>query len=79
MDFYFTYNAQMKIIEDKCNTPIAKTAIWLNVIMPARDSCCTTSRNTPAGRSDSGKTEKICRLSNRKWYKASFVKNINKK
>ena len=36
-------------------------------------------RRTPAGRSDSGKTEKICRLSNCKWYKASFVKNINKK
>ena len=64
MDFYFTYNAQMKIIEDKCNTPIAKTAIWLNVMMPARDSYSATSRNTlhgahPLADRDS-KTGKVC-------------------
>ena len=36
--------------ELNCNKRVAKTTIRINVIMPARDSCCTTSRNTPAGR-----------------------------
>jgi hypothetical protein len=32
------------------NNPIAKTAIQINVITPARDSYSAMSRNTPAGR-----------------------------